>query len=82
MKITVKNTGNKKSIKIRIPSFLFLNRITAWIAAKFFRKIRENITSKQLYILIKEIRRFKRRNKKLQLVEITEASREYIEIRL
>ena len=82
MKITVKNTGNKKSIKIRIPSFLLLNRITAWIAAKFFRKIRENITSKQLYILIKEIRRFKRRNKKLQLVEITEASGEYIEIRL
>ena len=82
MKITVKNTGNKKSIKIRIPSFLFFFILTAWIAAKFFRKIRENITSKQLYILIKEIRRFKRRNKKLQLVEITEASGEYIEIRL
>lgn len=86
MRIYVKDNDGT-NINIRIPTGLFLNRLTAFIMVKVLNtapgvpsSIR--LTKEQAYALIKALKRYKWTHPGWKLVEVHRAEGDVVEIRL
>ncbi|MBP3569268.1 MAG: hypothetical protein J6K04_08910 [Lachnospiraceae bacterium] len=76
--IVQENTGEHHDI--RIPTGLALNRATIGIISKVCEKNGVNISKKQLLVLLKALRDYKRDHPHWKLVEVEEADGEHVEI--
>ena len=85
MRIVIEQKGENcnKSRKIVIPTFIFTNRIFAYFGAKFLNDNMEsekygfehvpngsNVSSKEIYKFLKEVKNVKKRYPKFKLVEV------------
>ena len=77
MKISVIEPG-KREKRIRIPTVLVLNHLSAYIAAKVAEKNGVPITFEQIYALITTLRDFNRSHADWKFVEVQSAGGEYI----
>lgn len=79
MRVYVKeDTGQK--FDIRIPTGLALNRVTAGIAAKMCQKNGVEISKKQLQVLVKTLKDYKKHHPDWKLLEVDDADGEHVEI--
>lgn len=86
MKIYV-NDSDGTNIKIRIPTGLLLNRITAMILSKVLTTvpgIPNNIkfSKQQIYFLLKTVKNYKRNHPGWKLIEVHSADGDIVEITL
>lgn len=86
MKIYV-NDNEGTNIKIRIPTGLLLNRITALILSKVLTTapgIPDNIrlSKQQIYFLLKTIKNYKKNHPSWKLIEVHSADGDIVEITL
>jgi len=79
MRIYIKEES-RKAMKIRIPIGLAFNRVTAGFIAKRCQKEGTNISKKQLRVLIKEVKKYKKSHKTWKLVEVESADGAHVEI--
>jgi len=84
MRIEIKSAG-KKAIKLRIPTALLFNNLTAKIALESLKehiKVEENpsLSPEDIKLIIKELRRMKEKYPKLQLVDIESAEGDIVKI--
>ena len=85
MRIVIEQKGEKrnKRIKIIIPTFLYANRLFAYLCAKFSKDAKDSekygmehvpdsteLSSKDIYKLLKEIKKVKKRYPRFKLVEV------------
>lgn len=77
MKISVIEPG-KHNIRIRIPTGLVLNRLSAYIIAKAAQKNGVSLTFEQIYTLITVLKDFKRSHTDWKFVEVQSANGEYV----
>ena len=74
------------NINIRIPTGLFLNRLTAFILVKILHTLPGmpdvHLTGEQTYALIKVLKRYKWTHPGWKLVEVHSAEGDVVEIRL
>lgn len=75
------NDSDGTNINIRIPTGLFLNRLTAFILFKILQP-EVPLTKEQAYALINALRRYKRTHPGWKLVEVHSAEGDVVEIRL
>ena len=75
MRIQVKKKG-KWSFRLGIPTFLLFNRFTAFL----FSIGKEKVTYRQAWTLMREVKRYRRKNGKWKLVEIRTSDGEEVEI--
>ncbi len=75
MRIRVKEKS-RWSFRFTIPTWLFLNRFTAFVISRGDN----DITYKQAWKLFQEIKAFRRRNGKWKLVEVHSAGGDQVEI--
>ena len=80
------NDSDGTNINIRIPTGLFLNRLTAFILFKVLHTVpgvpEVPLTKEQAYALINALRRYKRTHPGWKLVEVHSADGDVVEIRL
>ena len=79
MKIIVETAGSK-SIRIRFPTGLVLNRLIALIASKAAQKNGFSLSFDQAYGCISALKDFKRSRGDWTFVEVTSANGDYIKI--
>ncbi len=79
MKIAIYAPG-RRGVRFRLPTSLFLNRISARIAAKAAQTSDMPYTSDQIYALMTAVKDFKRKNGDWTLVEVQSANGEYVKI--
>lgn len=70
MKIAIKWDDTK--FALRFPTGLILNRLTAGIVRKELEKEGIHLTRKQTVLFIKELKRYKKKHRDWNLVEISE----------
>ena len=70
MKISIKNDDLK--LTLRLPTGLILNRLTAGIVCRKLKKEGIHLTRKQTVLFIKELKRYKKKHRDWNLVEISE----------
>lgn len=75
MRIKVKE-NSRWALRLSIPTWLFLNRFTAFIISRGDK----DITYKQAWTLFRAIKTFRRRNGKWKLVEVHSADGDEVEI--
>ena len=75
MRIHVKK-NEKWTFRLSIPTFILFNRFTAFLASIG----KEDITYRQAWTLMREIKRYRRENGKWKLVEIRTSDGEEVEI--
>ena len=75
MRIRVKEKS-RWSFRLSIPTWLFLNRFTAFVISRGDN----DITYKQAWKFVREIKAFRRRNGKWKLVEVHSADGDEVEI--
>ena len=75
MQISVNKDGYRYK-SIRIPNFLFINRLAAWLIC---RKC-DNVTYRQIWSFMRAFKKFCRKNKKWKLVEVRYSKGEKVEI--
>ena len=81
MRVLVKESSGEKH-DIRIPTGLALNRVTAGVAAKVCQKNGMEITKKQLQVLVKTLKDYKKHHPEWRLLEVDDADGEHVEINL
>lgn len=81
MKINIQ-PSNGKSIKICLPTPLALNSITVEILAKLLKKHEVPIQRQTLVAIKRDIRRYKRRHKDWNFLEVTSADGTYVLIKV
>ena len=79
MRIYITEESGKKW-KFRIPLGLAFNRVTAGFIARRAQKEGTNISKKQLRVLIKEVKKYKKSHKSWKLVEVDSADGAHVEI--
>lgn len=79
MRIIVE-TASSKSIRLRIPTGLIINPLTAWIAAKVTQENDVTLTYEQACALFAALKDFKRTHGEWKLVEIESANGDFVEI--
>jgi len=82
MKVVIKS--EKTRIFILLPTALFLNRLTATIATKIIKSKQPSIdiSAKDIMELINSIKKYKRKHKRWELVNISSADGENVFISL
>lgn len=80
MKISVKSGDSK--IVLRFPTGLILNRLTAGFVCRKLKKEGINLTRKQTVLFIKELKRYKKRHRDWNLVEVQESGGGNVIIRI
>lgn len=74
MRVFVHDPGKQKTVRLRLPTALICNRLTAAIAAHVLKKrvtpATPLLTQTALYTLMKELRRCRHRLRPLHFVEI------------
>ena len=70
MKISIKSDNLK--LTLRLPTGLILNRLTAGIVRRKLKKEGILLTRKQTVLFIKELKRYKKKHRDWNLVEISE----------
>lgn len=81
MRILIKENGGH-TIRLRIPSRLVLNSLTAGIAPRYLQEQGIRISKAQALAFIREINRFRKRHRDWKLVEVLAADGDRVEIRL
>jgi len=79
MQITVRGYGGKQ-IRLRLPSGLVLNRLSAILLSAVLKNKDINISGKQLHILFREIKAYKATHPEWKLIEVHSHDGEIIEI--
>ena len=75
MKVRIKN-NDRWSLRLSIPTFLMLNRFTAFMISKGDK----DITYRQAWTFVREVKHYRRKHGKWKLVEVQTASGEEGEI--
>ena len=70
MKIFIKSDDLK--LTLRLPTGLILNRLTAGIVCRKLKKEGIHLTRKQTVLFIKELKKYKKKHRDWNLVEISE----------
>lgn len=81
MRINV-NESSGRSIRLRLPHGLVLNGLTAGIFSAKLKEEDVNISSKQLRILFRAIRKYKRTHPQWKLMEVQSQDGDTVEITL
>ena len=81
MKIHIEPT-NGKSIKISLPNFLALNGITVGILSGKLKEYDIPIHRQTLMAIVRDVRKYKRRHKDWNLLEVTSADGTYVSIKV
>ena len=68
MKISIKSDDLK--LTLRLPTGLILNRLTAGIVCRKLKKEGIHLTRKQTVLFIKELKRYKKKHRDWNLVEL------------
>ena len=76
------NERNERSIRLRLPSGLILNRLSATIVSTALKEEKVNISAESLNILFREIKRYKATHPEWKLVEVYNNEGKTVEIRL
>ena len=76
------NESNEKSIRLRLPSGLILNRLSAIIVSIALKEEKVDISVESLNILFREIKRYKMTHPEWKLVEVYNDEGKTVEIRL
>ena len=80
MKISI-NSDNTNLV-LRFPTGLVFNRLTAGIVRRFLKKQEIHLTRKQTVLFIKELKRYKRRHRDWNLVEVEESGKNSVVIKI
>ena len=70
MKISIKS--DKSKMVLRFPTGLVINRLTAGIIRRSLKKKGIHLSRKQTVLFIKELKRYKKKHRDWNLVEISE----------
>ena len=70
MKISIKS--DKLKMVLRFPTGLVINRLTAGIIRRSLKKKGIHLSRKQTVLFIKELKRYKKKHRDWNLVEVTE----------
>jgi len=81
MHIVVKESGGK-NINLRLPSRLALNGLSAALLSKALNNQNIVIAAKQLRILFRAIKKYKRKHPKWKLIEVHDHDGDSVEITL
>ncbi len=80
MKISIKSDDLK--LTLRLPTGLILNRLTAGIVCRKLKKEGIHLTRKQTVLFIKELKKYKKKHRDWNLVEISENDTNSIVIKI
>lgn len=80
MKISIKSDDLK--LTLRLPSGLILNRLTAGIVCRKLKKEGIHLTRKQTVLFIKELKKYKKKHRDWNLVEVSENDTNSIVIKI
>lgn len=80
MKISIKSDDLK--LTLRLPTGLILNRLTAGIVCRKLKKEGIYLTRKQTVLFIKELKKYKKKHRDWNLVEISENDTNSIVIKI
>lgn len=75
MKVRIKN-NDRWSLRFGIPTILMLNRLTAFMISKWDK----DITYRQAWTIVREVKHYRRKHGKWKLVEVQTASGEEVEV--
>ncbi len=81
MKIIVK-TDEHKNISLRFPTGLLLNNITAIFIHRAMKKKGINLKFGHLRALMKALKRYKRKHKNWNLVEVSSSDGDYVLVKI
>ncbi len=76
------NERNEKSIRLRLPNGLILNRLSAAVVSSALQEEKIDIPAQSLNILFREIKRYKVSHPEWKLVEVYNDEGKIVEIRL
>ncbi len=79
MRIIVKELSGR-NIRLRLPSGLVMNRLSATILAAKLKKYNVSLSRKQLYTLLRAVKAYKAQHPQWKVVEIHSSNGEYVEI--
>lgn len=79
MRIIVKENGGP-NIRLRLPSGLVLNRMSARLVSAELRKRNMNISAEQLHLMFRAIKAYKKAHPEWKLVEMQNQKGERIEV--
>ena len=82
MRVIIKDNDRSRPIKLRFPTALLFNRLTASLAPIVLRDSEVTITRHQAVRLVKELKRCKRKFRDWKIVEVKSADGEWVEVRL
>lgn len=80
MKISIKS--DKLKMVLRFPTGLVINRFTAGIIRKSLKKKGIHLSRKQTVLFIKELKRYKKKHRDWNLVEVTESGTNSVIIKI
>lgn len=80
MKIFIKSDDLK--LTLRLPTGLILNRLTAGIVCRKLKKEGIHLTRKQTVLFIKELKKYKKKHRDWNLVEVSENDTNSIVIKI
>lgn len=80
MKISIKSDDLK--LTLRLPTGLILNRLTAGIVCRKLKKEGIYLTRKQTVLFIKELKKYKKKHRDWNLVEVSENDTNSIVIKI
>ena len=80
MKLSIKSDNLK--LTLRLPTGLILNRLTAGIVCRKLKKEGIHLTRKQTVLFIKELKKYKKKHRDWNLVEISENDTNSIVIKI
>lgn len=81
MRIHIKESDGK-NISLRLPNRLMLNGLSAVLLSKASKRKNLNISAKQLRILFRAIKKYKRKHPKWELIEVHDHNGDSVEITL
>lgn len=81
MKIVVRSVG-AENVRIRLPSGLVLNPVTALFLPKLMQQNGLKMNGKQAQLLVKTIRQYRRSHPNWKLVEVKSANGDYVEVKI
>ena len=80
MKISIKSDDLK--LTLRLPTGLILNRLTAGIVCRKLKKEGIHLTRKQTVLFIKKLKKYKKKHRDWNLVEVSENDTNSIVIKI
>ena len=79
MRVVVKE-GSRRVFHLRLPTGLMLNPVSAGVISIKLRETDVKISGKQLYVLFRAIKRYKKKHPEWKLVEVESRSGEAVEV--